>query len=455
MKKLRFLLALWISKLSIVGMRLLGRNASYFPGKIALKLCPDFLGHLKMPKTVIAITGTNGKTTTSNLVTSILRANGYSVSNNDLGSNVQAGVATTLLHDATMSGKSKKDIAVLEVDERSSLLIYPYITPDYLVCTNIMRDSVKRNANTDFISYIISDKLPASTKLILNADDMICATIAQQCKNRTYFGVEADRPSQPVTPFIRDIVYCPFCGGELEDDYIRYNHIGRYHCRDCGYRSPDPDFAVTSIDADTFTVAHGEESSTFRLINDNIVNVYDYCAVTALLTSIGLNAGQIAKGFDSVEIVKSRYDQTRSGDLTITLQAGKGLNPVATARSYSYVGSCPGDKKCVIVTIDDKPENLHNSENVCWFFDCDYSGLADPSIDQLIFAGPRRLDHRLRCLMTGIPDEKIITCPDYKAAAKLVDLNKYNNIFIVYDIFRVDEAEAIRETLLKEQKEEL
>ncbi len=74
---------------------------------------------------MIAVTGTNGKTTVSNLITSVLKENGYDVTNNSLGSNVQAGVATVLLQDSTLSGKAKKKIAVLEVDERSSLRIYP------------------------------------------------------------------------------------------------------------------------------------------------------------------------------------------------------------------------------------------------------------------------------------------------------------------------------------------
>ena len=137
MRKIRFLIAMLAAKASGLILKLLGRNASYLPGKIALMIDKRFLGGLTQPKTVIAVTGTNGKTTVSNLINSVLQANGYRVTNNSLGSNVQAGVATALLGDSTFFGKPKKDIAVLEVDERSSLLIYPYIKPDYLICNNI------------------------------------------------------------------------------------------------------------------------------------------------------------------------------------------------------------------------------------------------------------------------------------------------------------------------------
>ena len=138
MKKFRFYLAMLAGKFTLLGLKLLGRNATFLPGKIAVAIDKDFLGGLTPPKTVIAVTGTNGKTTVSNLLNSILLANGYSVTNNSLGSNVQAGVATALLEDSTFTGKAKKEIAVLEVDERSSLRIYPYIKPDYLICNNII-----------------------------------------------------------------------------------------------------------------------------------------------------------------------------------------------------------------------------------------------------------------------------------------------------------------------------
>ena len=107
MSKVRFYAAMLIAKSMRLGLKMLGRNATYLPGKAAVKICPDFLGHLKMPETVICVTGTNGKTTVSNLISSILTRCGYRVTNNAFGSNIQAGVATALLADATFTGKAK------------------------------------------------------------------------------------------------------------------------------------------------------------------------------------------------------------------------------------------------------------------------------------------------------------------------------------------------------------
>ena len=280
------------AKLAYFGLRLLGRNATYLPGEIAVHICPDFIGYLTKPETVICVTGTNGKTTTSNLLNSVLTACGYDVLNNSLGSNVHGGIASALLSQSTFSGKPKKKLAVLEVDERSSLLVYKHLTPDFLIVNNIMRDSVKRNAHTEFISYILNTAVPAETKVILNADDIICASLVPQCKNRTYFGVDAEAPATAELPFVRDIVYCPVCGGGLKYDYVRFNHIGRCRCEKCGWGSPERDFTVTAIDREnnTFTVRHDGCDTVLRLVNDNIVNVFNCCGAFALLSRKARNS---------------------------------------------------------------------------------------------------------------------------------------------------------------------
>ena len=449
MKKLRFYLAMSVAKTGYGVLRLLGRNATYLPGKVAVKLCPDFLAQLTPPKTVIAVTGTNGKTTVSNLLTSILKENGYSVTNNSFGSNVQAGVATALLVDSTWGGKAKKDIAVLEVDERSSLLVYPYLTPDFLVCNNIMRDSIKRNAHTGFISYIIDKALPDETHLILNGDDLICATLGPNCKNRTYFGLDAEKPAESRPQFIRDMVYCPRCGTALEAEYIRYNHIGRMYCPHCGLKSPERDFVVTDIDRknETLTIAHDGREEKFRLLNDNVVNIYNFCGAVAVLTRVGLSYEQIAKGFRNSKIVESRYEELDVGNTHIVMQMAKGQNPIACARCFSYVAQYPGENKGVIIIIDDVGDNNGNSESTCWLYDCDYSYLADPSIGQIVFGGPRCRDHYLRALLAGVSADKMKITEDSARAADLLDVEGRTNLFVLHELYRPGDAAAIKARL--------
>jgi len=450
MKKIRFYIAMIVAKLSIFGLKLLRRNASYLPGVIALKLCKDFLGHLTMPKTVIAVTGTNGKTTVSNLLTTILRDNGYSVTNNDLGSNVQAGIATILLQDSTLSGKPTRDIAVLEVDERSSLLVYPYIKPNYIVCNNIMRDSLKRNAHTEFISYVISKAIPSETMMILNADDIICSSLGSAENPKIYFGLDLPHDDEVKPQYVQDIVYCPKCGKKLEAEYIRYNHIGRMFCTGCDFRSPQPDFIVTkvNVDSNSFTVKHHGKEETYHLINDNIVNLYNFCSAITVLTTIGLSYERIRDSFAKASIVKTRYDYLESGDLKITMQLAKGQNPIACTRCFNYVASLPGENKALIIMIDDKGDNTNNSESVCWLYDSDYSFLADSSIGQIVFAGPRCKDHYLRALIAGIDPDRIKITLDPLAGPSLLDTSVSKDLYVLYDPYLLAETNIVKQKLI-------
>ena len=446
MKRIRFYIAMLAAKISLFGLKLLGRNATFLPGKIAVAIDKDFLGGLTPPKTVIAVTGTNGKTTVSNLLNSILLANNFTVTNNSLGSNVQAGVATALLEDSTFSGKAKKEIAVLEVDERSSLRIYPYIRPDYLICNNIMRDSLARNAHTEFISFIINKALPETTKVILNADDLVCAILAPNNKERIYFGLDVDKQDDAGPVYLQDIVYCPKCGSLLKPEYLRYNHIGRLSCASCDFASPNPDFVITEINTEekTFTVSHHNTEETYTLINDNIVNLYNFCGLIALLSTMGLTYEQISLGFEKSKIVKTRYDKIEAGNLTITMQLSKGQNPTACARCFSYVSKCEGKNKAIIFVGD----NFEASESPCWFFDSNYSYLNDPSITQIIFSGPRCKDQYLRALMAGVSADKIKIISDSKAGTDLLDTALSNDIYVLYGPYMVKEANLVKNKLI-------
>ena len=102
MGRIRYLIALWASKTVYLLLRLLKRNATMYPGYIALKICPDYLARTKKSPNVLCVTGTNGKTTTTNMVADILSQSGMKVVSNRYGSNINTGVATALTHSVNV-----------------------------------------------------------------------------------------------------------------------------------------------------------------------------------------------------------------------------------------------------------------------------------------------------------------------------------------------------------------
>ena len=134
--KIRAFTAILVCKVIRGLAKLMGRGSS-LPGKYALKICPDILSELKLPELSIAVTGSNGKTSTVEMIAHILKSNGLKVAYNKEGSNQIEGVTTFLIGDSTMGGKVKSDVVLLEADERYARRVFGYFHPKYFVINNL------------------------------------------------------------------------------------------------------------------------------------------------------------------------------------------------------------------------------------------------------------------------------------------------------------------------------
>lgn len=457
-KNLRFYIALWGAKAGTILLKLLKRNATFFPGKFALKVCPDFLGRIDKPKTIIAVTGTNGKTTVCNMIEDILKDNNYIFIDNKYGSNIDAGVTTTLINGANLKGKSKKDLAILEVDERSSPKIYPYLTPTYLVCTNLFRDSLMRNAHTEFISNILTANIPKETTLILNGDDLITSNIAPENK-RMYFGIDRlETDGDKCENIARDIIVCPKCNSKLEYEYVRYNHIGKAHCPKCDFKSPNIDYLVTNLDLENkkMTLKNGNLEEEYDLISDNIINIYNMLTVITVLKQIGLSKEQINNSMKKLKIVDTRYSEEMVNGIKLVTHLAKGMNPIACSRVFDYVRKYKGNKS-VILILDDLHEAEKGSENTAWQYDTDYEFLNDESIKQIIIAGARYLDGLVRLEIAGVSKDKISFGRNELSAIDNLKLEGIETVFILHDLYAMELKDAIKskiEIMIKSRKDD-
>ncbi len=444
-KNLKFYIVLYLAKLSRIALKLIGRDATYFPGKLAVTLCPDFLGRIDKPKTIIGVTGTNGKTTVCNMIEDCLKENGYEFIDNHLGSNINSGLASTLIEGANLLGKQKKDLAVFEIDERSAVKIYPYVTPTYLVCTNLFRDSLKRNAHTEFISNILTNNIPKETKLILNGDDLIVSNLAPKNK-RVYFGIDRlETDSEKCENIVRDIIVCPKCDTKLEYNFVRYNHVGRAHCPKCDFASPKINYEVTNIDFEKMrmTIKDEEKQENYDIINNNIINIYNMLATITVLKEIGLTKHQINPVLKKQKIVDTRYSKEKVKNIQIITQLSKGMNPIACSRAFDYVRKEEGNK-AVFVLLDDLHEAANSSENIAWHYDTDYEFLNSQSIKQILTAGARYLDTYVRLQMANVPKEKIIYQRDEISLVDKLNLEGIEKVFILHDLYSIDLKNQIK-----------
>lgn len=446
--KFRFWIAFYIAKLGQAVLRKLKRNATYFPGKVAIKICPKFLKYIDRPKKIIAVTGTNGKTTVCNMINDILIDNGYQVLNNRLGSNINSGIASSLIENTSIFNKTKKELAVFEVDERSSILIYPYIKPDYLICTNLFRDSIKRNAHTDYIVDIINLKLPKETVVLANSDDLISCSIGKE-NRKIYFGIDKlDTDVEETTNIIKDIKTCPECDTKLKYEYARYHHLGKAYCPNCEFQSPKSNFLVRNIDTKRKEIIIKEDKKSYKyvMVSDSTFNIYNQLCAVAIARIIGLSATQINNSLKKIKIVETRLSEEEIKGIKVVTHLSKGQNPVAASRVFDYVKTAEG-KKAVILIIDDCDDAKNSSENLTWLYDADFELLNDDSIEQIIIGGVRANDYYLRLLLADISESKLSKIENELETISLVDKEKIDTIFILHDIYKFDVASNLKALL--------
>lgn len=447
-KNLRFRLALFIGKTAYRTQKLLGMNASHYPGRLAINICPDFLGRIDKPEKIICVTGTNGKTTACNMILDVLKDCNVDVLNNRAGSNLNAGIATALLSNSTIGGKVKKKLALFEVDERSSKLIYPYIHPDFAVCTNLFRDSLQRNAHTEYIFNLISDHIPKDTHMILNADDAISQGLAPNNK-RTYYSIQrlASDHEEDIN-IINDARICPKCYHMLKYNYLRYHHIGNATCPNCGFTSPRSDYAaLPDFENNTLTVTHDGNQEVYPLITDSMFNTYNQVTAITVLKMLGLTYEDIKNSFAKVNVIESRYSTAKAKGVEVITHLSKGFNPIACSCVFEFVSKQPGNKE-VILMLGDIYGHSHSPEIVTWMYDADFEYLNQPNINHLIVCGERAEDYKLRLLLAGVPEDKITCVPDEKEAHEHLRYTETEKVFILHQVYATAAARIAKDKII-------
>lgn len=149
-------------------------GGSALPGLVIEKIDPGFVGRTlaQLPRGIVVVTGSNGKTTTTKMVVELLESQGLKVFTNRTGSNFVRGVAAALLGEVDNQGKLDADIAVLELDEAHGVHFVEAIPPDYVLLLNVMRDQLDRFGEIDTIAKLVAKIASKATKgAVINRDD--------------------------------------------------------------------------------------------------------------------------------------------------------------------------------------------------------------------------------------------------------------------------------------------
>lgn len=422
-------LTILISKmLSFVG-KLLGRGSS-LPGKIALKLCPNILSRLTLPDSVIAVTGSNGKTSTVEMIANVLAASGKKVVWNKEGSNQIEGVTTLLLNNASLTGKVKGDVVLLESDERYARHTMKHIKPTDFVITNLYRDQLTRNAHPFHIYGIIKEAvdLIPNARLVLNADDPIVRQFGIGRDNVVYFGMDKNAYSAEETDGVyNDCHYCPVCKKPLSYEYFHYAHLGSYACPACGYSRPDTTYTVTKMDLANNSICVNEDE--IRLAFASRYNVYNLCAAYATAALVGADGKCITDVLSDFIMKNGRNVRFAAGENTGMLITSKHENSTSYNQSLEYVAR--QETPATLVIIVDAISRKYYTAETSWLWDISFQMLKNSNLKQVILSGKYAYDLALRFEYVPMGNIPVITEPDLDKMAVALAEPEAGPIFAV------------------------
>lgn len=407
---MRKLLAVWLAKLATIAGKVIGKKSSSSPGSIALKICPNLISILSknITKGIIVTCGTNGKTTTNNLLNTTLNKCGYTTVCNSLGANMVSGVATAFAQACDIFGNFKADYAVLEVDEAAARRVFKHITPDYMVVTNLFRDQLDRYGEIDITAELLSEaiNMAGDVKLILNGDDPLTAKFGEG-RDAHYFGI-----SEEVLPQVDETKegrFCAKCGSEQKYNYFHYSQLGDYYCPTCGNKRPTIDFPAVNVDLSSsmkFSVNDYNIDVNYR----GFYNIYNILAVYSAIDVMKIDT----KNFNNI---LSDY-KPQIGRMELLPISGKPciLNLAKNPAGFNQaIQTVLLDKrpKDVIVAINDM---ANDGRDVSWLWDVDFDKLADANLCTLSTSGIRLYDISLRFKYAGMNVDNITS--DIKDAIK-------------------------------------
>ena len=277
--------------------KILHKDNGNMLGKIVKKLSPDILKSIKIDCPVIAVTATNGKTTTNNAIRYMLEQNGKKVVSNREGNNMETGIITALMKACTLTGKIKSDFVTFEVDESYVPIVFKKIPLNTLVVLNFFRDQLDRNGEVESLILKINEFLKTyDGNLVLNNDDPNVARLGranENNKNVYYFSVEKYKYASKEEVEVGEGKFCPFDKTRLEYEYYQYSHIGKFKCPKCGYGEENLYTKIENVDLDAKTFI--ERGISYEFLANNIYTIYNYAAVVSVAKLYDLDAKEASR----------------------------------------------------------------------------------------------------------------------------------------------------------------
>ncbi len=396
-------------------LKLAGRPASQLPGRVALALDPSLLSELakRVRLGSIVVCGTNGKTTTTNVLARAVQRAGHSVWCNWRGANMMAGATSAMLF-----GK-EADWAVIEADELSCVHLLPALEPRWLVLLNLFRDQLDRAGEIDRVQDSLVEALSLSpeTGLLVCGDDPLSVGVARRAAEAgtkvVAFGIDEAMPEPPDR--VPEARFCQVCGAELGYEWRAYAQLGAFACPECDFARPALAWRARAIDVtregvafDVLGPSGGDAPGTaegaagpwrIEATFGGTYMVYNLLGAFAASQLAGVPAEAFQRALDGYDPKNGRLQHYLLNGREVVLNLAK--NPTGFNQNISLMLTDERPKAAFFVINDD----YNDGRDISWIWDVDFERLAGVAAEgklAVVAGGHRRNDVQVRMKYAGI-----------------------------------------------------
>ncbi|HKV87851.1 MAG TPA: MurT ligase domain-containing protein [Candidatus Dormibacteraeota bacterium] len=404
--------AVWAGKATGALSRFTRRGGgTTLPGDVARVIDPRILTELSQDLThgSIVITGTNGKTTTSRLISWLLEGAGHKTVANRAGANLIFGATAAALGQADLMGRLKADWGVFEIDEASLPRAVEELKPRAALVMNLFRDQLDRYGELESIAKRIEGALqvlPEESTAILNADDPRVAEIGLGLKRKPlWYGLDDTSVASSQLPHAADARTCPRCGASLVFDAVYVGHDGVYRCPNGDFARPSPDITATGITLNGFeSLSASVEGTKVDVPLGGLYNAYNILAAFATAQTIGLDAKYVAERLRTFQAAFGRQERMEFRGRKLNLVLSK--NPAGFNETLRTAVELAHGTSFLLGLNDRKADGT----DVSWIWDVDFEELRGRA-HVVIPAGNRAHDLAVRLKYAEIKAEAPQTDP--------------------------------------------
>ncbi len=438
------LAAIWTGKIILLLTKFLqtgGGTAA--PGLLALKIDSNLVEYFaqQCTKGSVVITGTNGKTTTSRLISHYFSQNNIAYIHNRAGSNLERGIASAGINDCNWAGQVRAEYGIWEIDEAAFTKVVKKINPQHIILLNLFRDQLDRYGEVDATKnkwFAALNELSTKTMIIYNSDDAqlvhLVHLLSQSNSNLVFtaFSIKSQCEKESENDILSpvELILCPQCKKRLSLKQTIVG-LGEFKCANCKLQNPVPEVSIKRWDvranASSGMISLGQAEIPFEISLPGLFNIYNFTAAATYLYEAKLNIDQFIHLSSTYKAAFARMESITYNNCEYILTLIK--NPTGFTESLKTIFNSDSHYTEAIFILND---NYADGRDVSWIWDVNLNKYLPDTLISVTVSGTRVYDMALRLKYAETTTKNITICEKLETIFDVPATSKIIPIFATY-----------------------